>query len=113
MSMDTATNSSAGYVSFGDIARGRLGEQAQYMSRYVGGQLNKPDLSGGLRFLGDPADYHSLLIHEDDIEEFVSRVEAYRAERNRVFEPSVDLTDLDLTGLDTTGFDSGIEEGGI
>lgn len=61
------------FVSFGNIARKRCGEQAQYCSRYVGGRCGSPDLSMGLRFEGDPKMYHNLLIHVDDIEEFVRR----------------------------------------
>jgi hypothetical protein len=30
-----------------------------------------------LRFKGDPRDYHFLLIHKDDVEEFVRRVLEY------------------------------------
>lgn len=63
-----------GFVSFGDISRGELNKQSQYGSRYVNGfQGEYPNLGEGLRFEGDPDDYHSLKIHKDDIEEFVRR----------------------------------------
>jgi len=66
------------WVNFGDVARKRLNEQCQYVSRYVGGRHGSPDLGGGLRFQGDPTDYHDLLIHRDDVDEFVRRVEVHR-----------------------------------
>ncbi len=69
------------YISFGDVARGRLHEQSQYASRYVDGRHGDPNLGTGLRFSGDPKDYHFLKIHQDDVEEFVRRVEAHRKER--------------------------------
>jgi len=65
------------FVSFGNVARRQIGEQAQYASRYVGGRHGSPDLGKGLRFKGDPRDYHFLLIHKDDVEEFVRRVLEY------------------------------------
>jgi hypothetical protein len=69
------------YVSFGEVARRRCHEQCQYLSRHVGGRHGWADLSAGLWFIGDTIDYHSLKIHRDDVEEFVRRVEAYRATR--------------------------------
>ena len=66
------------YSSFGDVSRGRLNQQSQYGSRYVGGRHGYPDLSQGLRFLGSPTDYHGLQIHKGDIEEFVARVEFWK-----------------------------------
>ncbi len=68
-----------GFVNFGDIARARLRQQCQYASRYVDGKIQGyPNLGEGLRFRGTPADYHSLEIHQDDVEEFVRRVEQHR-----------------------------------
>lgn len=64
------------FVSFGDVARGQLDQQCQYASRWVGGRHGWPDLSAGLRFDGDPVDYHSLRIHRDDVAEFVARARA-------------------------------------
>lgn len=68
-----------GFVNFGDVARQMLNMQSQYASYYVGGLGERPDLSGGLRFKGDPASYHSLRIHKDDVEEFIARVQNARA----------------------------------
>ncbi len=63
-----------GFVSFGDVSRGELNKQSQYGSRYVNGFNGEyPNLGEGLRFDGDPDDYHSLKIHRDDIAEFVRR----------------------------------------
>jgi hypothetical protein len=63
-----------GFVMFGDVSRGELKKQTQYGSRYVNGfQGEYPNLGEGLRFDGDPDNYHSLKIHKDDIEEFVKR----------------------------------------
>lgn len=75
------------FVKFGEIARGRLGQQCQYASRYVDGKIEGyPNLGEGLRFKGDPGDYHSLEIHREDVEEFVRRVEEYRLERKNRFQ---------------------------
>lgn len=69
-----------GYLNFGDISRGELGMQSQYGSRFVSG-FDRPKLSEGLRFLGDPNDYHELRIHKDDAEEFIRRVREQRSEK--------------------------------
>ena len=61
------------YVSFHEAAH-LCNEQAQYASRYVDGRHGYPNFSEGLRFQGDPRDYHDLLIHQDDVAEFVRRV---------------------------------------
>lgn len=72
------------YVSFGDVARDRCGEQCQYVSNYVNPwREGTPDLGAELRFQGDPGDYHSLRIHRDDVEEFVRRYLAHRAAVNK------------------------------
>ena len=65
-----------GWVRFGTVARERCGEQAQYASRAIDGRGGYPHLGAGLRFRGDPLDYHFVLIHEDDVEEFVRRWKA-------------------------------------
>ena len=62
------------FVNFGKVARKELGMQAQYASRFVDGRHGEPNLGDGLRFKGLPKDYHSLMIEENDISEFVSRV---------------------------------------
>jgi hypothetical protein len=69
------------FVRFGDIARGRLGEQAQYASRYIDGRLDYPNLGKGLRFEGDPSDYHDVRIHKADVEEFVRRWQEHKEQR--------------------------------
>lgn len=65
-----------GWVRFGDVARRRCGEQAQYASRAIDGRDGYPHLGAGLRFRGDPRDYHFVLIHADDVETFVARWKA-------------------------------------
>jgi len=71
------------YVSFGDIARIRLGQQCQYASRYIDGEIEGyPNLGEGLRFtgfdhLGRINNYHAMEIHKDDVEEFVRRHTEY------------------------------------
>lgn len=63
------------FVSFGDVSRGQLDMQCQYGSRYIEGKIpGYPNLGVGLRFRGDPGDYHSVQIHKDDVDEFVKRV---------------------------------------
>ncbi len=69
------------YVDFGDVARDKIGEQCQYVAHYVDGRHGKPNLGAGLRIVGDPADYHGLKIHADDVDEFVNRVTTYLANR--------------------------------
>ncbi len=68
------------YVNFGDVARGRLHQQCQYASRYINGEIEGyPNLGEGLRFKGNPlTDYHSVLIHKDDVEEFIARYEDHK-----------------------------------
>jgi hypothetical protein len=66
------------FVSFADhMFRAGLG-QAWFPHHHVGGQMDSPDLSQGLRFKGEPSDYHDLKIHRDDVETFIKRVKAYR-----------------------------------
>jgi hypothetical protein len=67
------------YVSFGDVARAQLGEQCQYASRYIQGKHGSPTLGTGLRFQNlNTGSYHDILIHRDDVAEFVQR---YQQER--------------------------------
>lgn len=68
----------ADYVSFGDVARDQCNEQCQYASRYLDGRHGFPNLGEGIRIKGSTADYHFLLIHKDDVAEFVKRVLDYR-----------------------------------
>jgi len=67
-----------GFVNFGEIAHGIFDQQTQYASRYIDGVIpGYPNLGEGLRFKGDPSDYHFVKIHKDDIEEFVRRRKDY------------------------------------
>lgn len=67
-----------GYVPFNEDRR--LG-QNQYASHYAKGLDRSPDLGQGLRWkhLHDRGgDYHRIRIHQDDLETFHRRVEAYK-----------------------------------
>ena len=74
-----------GFVHLGDIARGLLGGQAQYISRFLDGcdPDHSPNLSDSLRVKdvfrdGKPTgNYHDYKIHKDDVEEFVRRVKEF------------------------------------
>ncbi len=71
-----------GFVHFGDVAIDLLQQQPQYASRYVEGKISGyPNLGEGLQFQGEPADYHELRIHKDDIREFIDRVRKYKESR--------------------------------
>lgn len=73
-----------GFVNLGDIARGLIGRQSQYISRFID-KLDPqyPNLGDSLRlknvFKEDKGtgSYHDYKIHKDDIEEFVKRVKDY------------------------------------
>jgi hypothetical protein len=73
-------NKDKDYVSFGDVARTQLLQQCQYASRYHGGFHGYPNLTQGLRIKGCLAEYYSMEIHKDDVDEFVKRVKNYRKE---------------------------------
>ena len=62
-----------GWVRFGEVARDRCGEEAQYAARAIDGRCDYPHLGAGLRFRGDPRNWHFVLIHADDVEAFVQR----------------------------------------
>lgn len=62
------------YVSFGDVARDRCQVQCQYASRYLLGLNEYPNFGEGLRWTGERWNYHSLRLHRDDVEIFVSRL---------------------------------------
>lgn len=76
------------FVNFGDVCRSRLGMQCEYVSRYVNPNFSSesaiaaghhtPFCGEGLRINGDPSNYHSLTIHEEDIIELVKRVNVAR-----------------------------------
>jgi len=74
------------YVNFGDVYRKHFGGQCQHGCRYTGiapegdgvhntywQQDGYPDLGVGLLFKGNTNNYHSLLIHKDDVNVFVKR----------------------------------------
>ena len=65
------------YVLFGDVARKFLGEQCQYAVRY----LDNRQLTTGVRWVGDLADYHFVKIHRDDVVGFVRRVQDWLKKR--------------------------------
>jgi hypothetical protein len=74
------SNSHPGYVDFGNVSHMLLFQQSQYGSRYVDGlQSDYPNLGKGLVIHGTSDEYHGLAIHPDHVEEFVQRVQAYRA----------------------------------
>jgi hypothetical protein len=74
-----------GYVSFGDVARMRLGNQCQYISRYVNRNFSDdpayPYLGDDLRITGSTNNYHSLRIHREDVDLFVERVREFLRHR--------------------------------
>jgi len=75
------------FVRFGDVAINYLHQQCQYCSRYVDGRIpGYPNLGKDLRFKGESYEYHQLMIHKDDVNEFVRRVEKYREDAVERFE---------------------------
>lgn len=79
-----------GFVALGDIARGELHRQCQYVSSFVDGlDRDTPNLGEGLKFAsirdkrtGEvTGNYHEYRIHVDDIMEFVQRVKRYYDEQ--------------------------------
>ncbi len=73
------------WVDFGHVSRTLCDMQSQYCSRYVDGRGDRtPNLGKGLRFRGtggkplNTANYHSIEIHSDDVDEFVKRVREHR-----------------------------------
>ena len=71
-----------GFVKLGDISRRFFGgKQSQYLSWYVDGFFgidDYPKLGDGLRVKGDSDNYHTMMIHKDDINEFVKRYKDYQ-----------------------------------
>jgi len=68
------------YLSLGAVSRACLNMQAQYASRYADPfwRAQYTYCGDGLRIIGTSADYHDMLIHEDDAPIFVERVKAAR-----------------------------------
>lgn len=65
------------YVELGEVCRNRLNMQCQYGSRYADNVWHPEYLFCGenLRITGSTKIYHSMTIHEDDVDEFVRRVQ--------------------------------------
>lgn len=74
MSLEKWYESDPDWIRLGEIAYDRLHMQTQYAARYIRGRGTEPGFGQGLRFEGDPADYHDVYVHKDDLEEFVTRV---------------------------------------
>jgi len=74
------------YVEFREASRAcRM--QSQYCCEYIDGFRRKPALGEGLRFHNWPnsgGDYHAILIHKDDLQTFVDRVQAHRKEIGQI-----------------------------
>ena len=68
-----------GFINISDVSIGLLGQQGQYVSRYVDGILEGyPKLGQGLRVEGDSENYYSMKIHKDDVIKFVDKYKDYR-----------------------------------
>lgn len=79
------------YVYFGDVSRKKLGQQTQYTSRYLDGANGEyPNLGEGLRIEGDPRDYHRVMIHKDDVSEFIKRYIEYQ-KNNKLSNKQADM----------------------
>lgn len=79
-----------GYVLLGDIARGELHRQCQYISSFADGlDKDTPHLGDGLRFASmhskrtgeATGNYHEYRIHADDVAEFVKRVKGHYGDK--------------------------------
>lgn len=54
--------------------------QTQYASAYIDGDISRPNLGHGLRFINnDGRSYHGWFIHKDDAERFRIRINFYKA----------------------------------
>jgi hypothetical protein len=69
------------YERFEEVILRELNEEGQYVSRFTDGSLGCPNLGEGIRFIGSSAQWDRLLIHRDDIEEFVGRYREYKQKR--------------------------------
>jgi cold shock CspA family protein len=65
------------YISYADLCHRSLGTTSQAGAYYVSGLDPYPNLSEGIRIQGDVGMYHTLRIHRDDVERFVSRVKKW------------------------------------
>jgi hypothetical protein len=67
-------------ISMADVAK-QIGLQSQYVSYYLEGVGDKPNLGQelGIRYIPDAGGgYHGIKIHKDDVERFVERVRELR-----------------------------------
>jgi len=68
------------YVMFGDVCHHFMGKQTQYgvrfLSEEVAADCHLPYLGKDIRLLGDTADYHSLMIHKEDVPVLIERFRA-------------------------------------
>lgn len=79
MKREDSTADLSDYTDFGDVARSQCGQQCQYAVRHLAGVHGSPDLGSDLRWIGDTANYHFLVIHKDDVATFVERCLDFRA----------------------------------
>jgi hypothetical protein len=81
---DNMESDSNGFVRLGDITRGMLGEQTQYISRHFDGVTpSSPVLVDELRIDISSTSYHEYKIHKEDVIPFVARLRAYRRSTSR------------------------------
>lgn len=69
------------YVDFADVSLDYLDTQGQYSGRFVEGMGQEyPNLGHGLRFWfrGGYDDFNLLMIHKDNVEEFIRRVKKFK-----------------------------------
>src|SRR3989338_5286644 len=78
-----------GFVKLGDVTRGLLGRQTQYISRFIDNTDSEyPNFVNSLKFKNvfkegqekGSGNYYDYKIHKDSIEEFVKRVKNYYGE---------------------------------
>lgn len=68
------------YVDFREVSRA-VGMQNQYACAYIFGTERTPALGEGLRIQNWPnkfGDYHSIKVHEDDVETLIERIKDHR-----------------------------------
>jgi hypothetical protein len=67
------------YVNFDEIEKEKLPDMdIQKVHLFVDGlTVGWPNLGNGLRFIGNPGEYHSMRIHKDDVDKFAKRLRQY------------------------------------
>lgn len=65
-------NTDSDYIDFSEVARKQCGMIAQYCREY----LIDPIVGKDIRWQVKYGDYHFIVIHKDDVEEFSKRVRA-------------------------------------